>query len=136
MSTNDNFIAHESADKDLVRQHEEGLAKLDKNNLHFDMTQGPDSLWNAAVIDILVKKLMKAHGKSREYLPEQPEEYFLDMVRGRYSRARNSWRRAQPWLNDDERRETAEEVETRLLSVKEKEKSTSRMKERRVKVSE
>jgi|HubBroStandDraft_6_1064221.scaffolds.fasta_scaffold219245_2 hypothetical protein len=126
----------ESADPALVRAHKDGSAKPDESDLRFDMREGPDSMWNSAVIDILVKKVQKAHKKSRYVIPERSRAYFLDLVQDKFKRARRSWKRGQAQLTEADVLETPEEVEARLVADKTRRLMNVRTRERRVQVSE
>lgn len=131
----DDFLGHQSADPALVRAFKEGLVNLDQEDLHFDMREGPDSDWNGAVMDILVRKLEKASKTSGYKLPSRSKAYYLDLVRDRYKRARAAWRRAQPRTTDMDVLESPKEVESRLVASKDHQLATARSRERRVAVS-
>ena len=129
-------MAHESADGALVRAHAEGSPPPDTKDLRFDMTAGPESPWNSSVLEFLALETQKEQMKSRHDLPDRPYEYFLDLVRDKYKRARVSWKRAQPKVNDRDALENPEEVEARLLSSKDRQRAIARIRERRANVSE
>lgn len=131
----DGFIDAPTANPGLVSAHSEGKFELDEKALCFDMTQGHASRWNAAVLDILVKRLTRACQKSKYKLPKRPPEYFEDITRERFKRARNSWKRGKARLTDGEILETPEEVETRILASKDVQLARARKRERRVAVS-
>ena|ERR1700722_11265798 len=128
-------MGHETADPALVRAHKEGLAEPDPNDLHFDMKAGPDSEWNTAVLDILLKTMKKMEKKSTLRYPHRSDAYFLDLVRDKYKRARSSWKRAQPKQTDMDIEETPAQVEDRLVTSKESQLKLARTRERRVAVS-
>lgn len=135
MDRDDGFIDQPTADPGLVDAHSKGQLELDEAVLCFDMTQGHTSQWNAAVLDILVKRLMTACEESRYKLPERPLEYFEDIVRERFKRARQSWKRGKARLTAMDTLETPEEVEIRILTSKDVQLAKARKRERRVAVS-
>lgn len=131
----DGFMEKPTADPGLVTTHSKGQLELDENALCFDMTQGHMSPWNAAVLEILVKRLKRACRQSKYKLPERPLEYFEDIIRERFKRARNSWKRGMARLTDGDILETPEEVEARILASKDAQLAKARKRERRVAVS-
>lgn len=131
----DGFIDQPTADPELVNAHSKGQLELDEATLCFDMTQGHTSQWNAAVLDVLVKRLMTACRESKYKLPKRPLEYFEDIVRDRFKRARSSWKRGQARLTAMDTWETPEEVEIRILASKDVQLARARKRERRVAAS-
>jgi hypothetical protein len=124
-------MMHESADPELLNRFAEGLAKPDKDELRFDMTEGPDSQWNNVVIRILTRRLQEAAG---DRLPSRPREYYLDLVREKFKRARNAWKRAQPKVSLDGQNETPDDVAARVSEHKQRQWTFARERERRVNV--
>jgi hypothetical protein len=124
VTTDDEFASYQSVDPTLVEAHAKGQTLPNKKDLHFDMTKGPDSLWNGAVIEIIVKRMEKA--RKRQHLPPRTHEYFIDLASDKYNRIRAVWRHTQPKLNNDGMQETPEEVENHLSSNKDDQWSKAR----------
>jgi hypothetical protein len=80
------FIAHETASPNLVRQSKEGRPGPDPEVLHFDMRFGPgsDSEWNREVIHILLLKLKATRTEERWRLPSQSDEYYTGLLKEKY----------------------------------------------------
>jgi hypothetical protein len=106
--------------------------RLDKANLRLDMRQGPDDDWNAAVLHVLVKRVEKAHHLA--HLPPRPREYFQDIVRKKFERARAQWRKGQPRLTENDAMETLDELSSRIGKGKDRELTVSRDRERKASV--
>jgi hypothetical protein len=108
------------------------VTEINKRDLRLDMKKGPNDDWNAAVIHILVKRMEKAH--SRAQLPQRPREYFKDIVRGRFDRARIQWRKGQRKVTETGILETTEEVSNRVAEGKDHELAAARDRERKASV--
>jgi hypothetical protein len=108
------------------------LASLDKANLSLDMKQGPDNDWNAAVLHVLVKRVEIAYRLA--HLPSRPREYFQDIVRKKFERARAQWRKGQPRLTENDAMETADQLSSRIGKGKDRELTVARDRERKASV--
>jgi hypothetical protein len=130
MGQDEDFINHETALLGLVRDHKNGDGPgPDADDLHWDMREGPESVWNDEVIQILLTRLRERKDGSR--LPEQSDRYFQDILAEKYRQVRVIWNRAQPKKTDMGVYETPEDVERRLLARNEKDGKLARSKSRR-----
>jgi hypothetical protein len=123
----DDFLHYQSVDS-------EGMAveDIDKTNLLLDMKKAPDSDWNAAVLHILTKRVERAYRHAG--LPQRPHEYFQDVVRGKFDRARARWRQTQKRVTEKQILETTDEVSTRVAESKSRELAAARGRERKASV--
>jgi hypothetical protein len=131
----DDWIAKESVDPSVVRSFETcGYPKPDEDNLLFDFRHGHDSMWNDAVVNILVRKLQESCRPP--IFPPKPESYLADLVQDRYRRVRAAWRHGLPRTTDEGILETPDALEDRLVRGKDHQLKTARRRERRTAVSE
>lgn len=107
----------------------------DAEDLHFDMKGGLASEWNKKVFQLLVDKL-REHLATGTDAPERSEEYYLDLVEGRFKRLLSIWRASQARIQASGDVETAEEVEKRVVARKDVLAKNIRHTTRRVSVSE
>ena len=72
----DDFISHETALPERVHDHKVTGSGPDPDDLHFNMREGPNSLWNSKVIDILLSQLHQAREQDEWNLPERYNWYL------------------------------------------------------------
>ena len=97
------------------------------------MTQNHKSIWNAAVIQIVVDKLarrLKRHG-----LKSMSNDYLVAMISEKFTRARNTWKKAQLRKTADGVYESPEALESRLNTDRRIAHQVSRKNGRRFRVS-
>jgi hypothetical protein len=123
----DDFLNYDSLDSDGM-----STTEIDMENLRLDMNKGANNEWNEAVLHILVKRVEKAHQHAR--LPERSREYFEDLVRDKFERARTYWRKGRRRITADCVLETPDEVAARIESTKDRELAGARDRERKAAV--
>ena len=110
---------HETASPARVKDHKDADgAGPNPDDLHWDMRTGPDSLWNAEVIDILFMKLEDKIDKDKPHLPSQSKGYLLELLEEKYRWVNAVWKRAQPKKTEKNLDETPQDVEQRVLNRK------------------
>ena len=109
------FVAHIPAFADDVHafEYEDG-AGPDPDNLAFDLAHGTTSLWNSAVVEILLRMFQKRSSEEK-WLVTKPDNYVRLDLKNRYKKLRTAWLRGQPKLTRNGVLETPAEVEARLL---------------------
>ncbi|TDL13165.1 hypothetical protein BD410DRAFT_847262 [Rickenella mellea] len=129
----DGFVLHETALPELVLAHQEGMAndEPNKDDLHFDMTAGPDSEWNAAVIQILLEKLQDAC-EGVDGLDSRSDAYLVDILKDKYARVRAVYLKGTPRMKESGKNETAREVAGRVKRDKDSANKKARTRERRI----
>jgi len=85
-------------------------------DLRIDMRGKINSVWNQAVIEILLAEVKK---EDFEGLPDRSDAYLADKIEGKLERVRTVWRTAQPRVTETGDLETIEEVERRMVDAKE-----------------
>lgn len=85
----------------------------DPEDLHFEMTCGPDSVWNRRVLELLLEKLKEEDG---DELPERSDAYWLDIMAKRFTSLRTPWTKAQRRITSSGELETPEEVDGHVKS--------------------
>lgn len=121
-------------DARTLQAFNDGREEPDPDHLCFDLRKGVDSPWNDCVLRILVDEIKVARKASKYKIPKRSDAYLLDMVQERYLRARTSWKETVPRYTIDNKMETPGEVESRVLTEKEKKEKSARCRERRVAV--
>jgi hypothetical protein len=128
---------HEPPSKEEIHSFNRGEGEgPHPDNLHIDMKGNIGSQWNNAVVDILLEKLLEKKA-DREYwgdMPEKSDMYFEDLILQKLTRARTSWRNAQPHLNEEGELESIDEVEKRMITTKEERDRAGRVYTRRMSV--
>jgi len=117
VSQDEDFIYHESAQRLEVKDYEKGDGNgPSSDDLHFDMNNSSTSPWNAAVFEILGKKLKAQREAQPVHLqpPERSEAYIKRMLMEKFKQCRHHWKLAQPKIAATSLRETAEEVGKRI----------------------
>ena len=84
MEQDNNFISHEIALPEHVRGSKVTGSGPDPDDLHFDMREGPDSLWNSKVIDILLNQLHQAREQDEWNLLERSDWYLQALIQQKY----------------------------------------------------
>ena len=110
---------HETASPARVKDHKDADGTSpNPDDLHWDMRMGPDSLWNAEVINILFMKLEDKIDKDKLHLPLRSKGYLLELIEEKYRRVNAVWKRAQPKKTEMNLYETPQDVEQRVLARK------------------
>jgi hypothetical protein len=117
----DDFAAHEPPSHEEILSFKRGGEGPIPDNLRIDMKGTISSKWNEAVVDILLEKLLqrKADPEFWGDMPERSDTYFEDLILAKLTRARSTWRNAQPHLNEEGELESIDEVEQRMITTKE-----------------
>jgi hypothetical protein len=105
---------------------------IEKENLRLDMKRSANSDWNMAVLHILTKRVEKAYHHA--HLPPRQREYFEDIVRDKFERARAHWRKGQQRVTENCVLETADELVKRITEGKDRELMNARDRERKAAV--
>jgi hypothetical protein len=94
------------------------------------------SQWNHSVVNILLEKLLEMKADPEEWgdMPERSDMYFEDLIVQKLTRARSSWREAQPHLDEEGILETIDKVEKRMITTKEERDRAGRVYTRRMTV--
>lgn len=108
----DAFGSHESADPTAVQKYarNEGDGP-NSDNLHLDMHGGHHSVWNQRAFQIIIENYKKA--LQDESLAPQSDGYLEKMIRERFKRLSESWKKTQPQLNKQGEQETLNGAEER-----------------------
>ena len=110
------FIIHEPADCDKVHSYEyEDGPGPDLKSPKFDLKRNSKSLWNSAVLDIILQNL-KDQCAEEEWPIQQSDSYIRQLLMDQYKRLRTMWKKAQPKLTDNGTVETPVETEARLIA--------------------
>jgi hypothetical protein len=133
----DDFAIHEPPSHEEIRNfdREEGDGP-NPDDLHIDMKGNISSKWNNAVVEILLEKLLQKKADPEYWgdMPEKSDMYFEDLILQKLTRARSSWRNAQPHLNEEGELESIDEVEKRMITTKEERDRAGRAYTRRMTV--
>jgi len=132
----EDFIAHETADAQLVCEWRDGQGSgPNPEGLHFDMRAGPDSEWNSEILRILLSKLKKRRAEESWDLPDRSDSYYLGLLQAKYKHARNACNAGQPKNTHPGQEESPEDVEMRLVLSKDIGSKRARTNKRRIEVS-
>jgi hypothetical protein len=108
------FMDHKSANESDVRDYAKDMEDgPNPEDLHFDMTTGPDSVWNRRVLELLLEKLKEDNSDT---LPARSDAYWIDLLAKRFINLRTSWNKGQRKMKPSGELETPEEVEDRLAT--------------------
>ena len=134
----DDFTMHEPPSHEEIHSFDGGEGEgPNPDDLQIDMKGGTSSKWNNAVVDILLEKLLQKKADPEYWgdMPERSDMYFEDLIIQKLTRARSSWRNAQPHLNEEGELESIDEVERRMITTKEERDRAGRAYTRRKAVS-
>ena len=132
----DDFTMHEPPSNEDINRFEREGEGPNPDDLHIDIKGIISSKWNNAVIDILLEKLLQKKADPEYWgdMPEKSDMYFEDLILQKLTRARSSWRNAQPHLNEEGELESIDEVEKRMITTKEERDRAGRVYTRRMTV--
>jgi len=88
------YIAHETANEEDIQKHREGGDGPNPKDLHFDMTRKPDSEWNEAVLEVLLKTLREEEVDD-DSIPCRSDAYLLEMLSNRFIVVQRAWKEGQ-----------------------------------------
>lgn len=134
----DDFTMHEPPSHEEIHGFKRGEREgPNPDDLHIDMKGNISSKWNNAVVDILLEKLLQKKSDPEYWgdMPEKSDMYFEDLILLKLTRARSSWRNAQPHLNEEGELESINEVEDRMITTKKERDRAGRAYTRRMTVS-
>ena len=133
----DDFTLHEPPTHEKIHRFKRGEGEgPNPDDLHIDMKGSISSEWNNAVVDILLEKLLEKKADPEYWgdMPGKSDMYFEDLILQKLTRARSSWRNAQPHLNEEGELESIDEVEKRMITTKEERDRAGRVYTRRMTV--
>jgi len=105
-------MGHQSANESDVQDYANDMVDgPNPEDLHFDMTTGPDSVWNRRVLELLLEKLKEEDG---DMLPARSDAYWIDLLAKRFINLWTPWNKGQRKMKPSGELETPEEVEDRL----------------------
>ncbi|KAG2102822.1 uncharacterized protein F5147DRAFT_776177 [Suillus discolor] len=131
ISQDSDFIVHQPAIREDVYsyEHEDGLGP-DPKKLAFDLANRSKTLWNAKVLDLLLRELQERC--VQEGWPfQRSDRYYKAIIEERYKQLRTVWKAVQPKVTERGVLETAVEVEDRLNTKKDETLKTVRQSTRR-----
>lgn len=103
-------------------------------DLHLDMHGGVTSDWNAKAFHLIRDEFCKDMAEANKIPYVRPAEYYIEMIKEKYSRLQVQWRKCQPKIKEDGALESWAEVEDRLKAACEITAPASRRTSRRVTV--
>jgi hypothetical protein len=114
ITTAADFITHETADETNIQRHadDEGDGP-DPDDLHFDMTSGPGSVWNREVLYLLLEKLREEEEEDAE-IPNRTDAYLMNLLSNRFTAVQRPWKQAQKGETSSGALETTQEVAKRV----------------------
>ena len=118
----DDFTMHEPPSHEEILSFKRGEGEgPNPDDLRIDMKGTISSKWNKAVVDILLEKLLQKKDDPEYWgdMPKRSNTYFEDLIVIKLTRARSSWKNAQPHLNEEGELENIDEVEKRMITTKE-----------------
>jgi hypothetical protein len=104
----------------------------DPDDLHFDMANGPDSVWNKAVLERLLEKLREENDNE---FPQRSDAYWINILGDRFTNLRPPWNKGQRRMKPSGELETPEELEERVTQSAQLDKKRDRKATRRQDVS-
>jgi hypothetical protein len=106
--------------------------KLD--NLHFDVKAGLRSEWNKKALQLMSAEFRKELEEDYENVPVRSPQYIEELIRERFRRLVNVWKRAQPQMTPSGELESHQAIEQRMMEDKDIELKTCRHITRRINV--
>ena len=103
----------------------------DLADLCFDMSRALTSKWNQAAFNLIRIDFCAKHRQEKDF-PSRSNSYFADLIRDRFRRLWNVWKKAQAQTDSDGHEEDLDEIENRMVESKTMEHKASRMASRRL----
>ncbi|KJA15821.1 hypothetical protein HYPSUDRAFT_207558 [Hypholoma sublateritium FD-334 SS-4] len=90
----------------------------DPGELRMDMIGKINSTWNTAVIQILLALVLAKLEEDSSWLPKVSDTFLRTRIEERLAGARTTWRAMLPKTQEDGKKETAQQVENRVVNRK------------------
>ncbi|KAI6006409.1 hypothetical protein EDC04DRAFT_2548020, partial [Pisolithus marmoratus] len=113
------FLSHESPSHKVVMSFTKGDGPgPDPINLQWDFTGPVSSLWNQAVIEILLDKLHALCTEEKWTTKPRSDKYWKEAIKQKFNRIKVTWTKGRPKRLETGILETPAQVAARLMHTK------------------
>ncbi|KAI6102098.1 hypothetical protein F5141DRAFT_1065614 [Pisolithus sp. B1] len=115
----EDFLSYESPSCEVVMSFAEGIGPgPDPINLQWDFSGPVSSVWNQAVVDILLSKLHELSTEEKWTTTPRSDKYWKEAIKQKFNRVKVIWNKGRPRRLENDILETPAQVATRLMQGK------------------
>ncbi|KAI6094949.1 hypothetical protein EDD17DRAFT_1514892 [Pisolithus thermaeus] len=119
LASNRDFLSFKSPLHEVVMSFAEGSGPgPDPINLQWDFSSPVSSVWNQAVVNILLNKLHELGMEEQWATTPRSNEYWKEAIKQKFNWIKVMWNKGRPWRLKNDILETPAEVAARLMQEK------------------